>query len=457
MSSLQALNSYRAKSISLFFPFILVAVISGINIILGIGRDMVLTAKFGASSDLDAFLLGFNFIRTLGIQVAISTSNILVPVFIPLWLNNQLNAISEISIRWMRTTSHFLLFCLLLLSFFPQQIARWLGPGLSDDGQQVLVKTLLLLAPLLFIFIIEGNLKAFADSRKSYALHGAFLSFIPVGIIVGTILGADKWGTTSTAIGVVLGAFSGLAILVGVLIGKFANQFSMLTKAPKTAGKNPEIIAINFIPYTAFGLMLISSLLIITQGIIERAFASQLSPGSVVIYSLAISILGIPSALLIPSLSAILLPTFVYRQTLPVSKKFYRKFGLLKNELMLIIGLFILLTSFFWIGSEKIVDLLFLHGNFPQSAAQQTATTVKGLSISLIGYGLTTVFRQALISQKKIFADLIICCLITLLTVSLLNILVPRFGLIGLVIEGIVTMTSSAGLYAMVLKFGRPQ
>src|SRR4030066_801020 len=79
----------------------LVSVFYGINIVLGLGRDSLLAAKFGATEQLDALLLGLNFVRTLGISLALAVAGVLVPVFTPFILANDSRLVLNLSYRWL--------------------------------------------------------------------------------------------------------------------------------------------------------------------------------------------------------------------------------------------------------------------------------------------------------------------------------------------------------------------
>ena len=91
----------RSSPVHRYLPAIgLVSVFYGVNILLGLGRDSVLAAKFGATEQLDALLLGLNFARTLGISLALAVAGVLIPVFTPLILAQDSRVVLTLSGRW---------------------------------------------------------------------------------------------------------------------------------------------------------------------------------------------------------------------------------------------------------------------------------------------------------------------------------------------------------------------
>src|SRR3989339_1770426 len=196
----------------------LVSVFYGINILLGLGRDSLLAAKFGATEQLDALLLGLNFARTLGISLALAVAGVLVPVFTPIILANDSRLVLSLSYRWLAASMIALIPLSLLLAYFASPVAKLLGPGLSDAGLQELSRVLVILSPLLIILACAGLGKALSESHGTFFAYPLFLGFCTLGLIAGVLL-ASPWGVESAALGMLGGGVAGLAVLTA-LIGR---------------------------------------------------------------------------------------------------------------------------------------------------------------------------------------------------------------------------------------------
>jgi len=430
----------RSNPVHRYLPAIgLVSVFYGINILLGLGRDSLLAAKFGATEQLDALLLGLNFARTLGISLALAVAGVLVPVFTPIILANDSRLVLSLSYRWLAASMIALIPLSLLLAYFASPVAKLLGPGLSDAGLQELSRVLVILSPLLIILACAGLGKALSESYGTYFAYPLFLGFCTLGLIAGVLL-ASPWGIQSAALGLLGGGVAGLAAQI-LLIGRrspLKNAWPSNPSGPPAIGLPPTRLPIRNVLF-----FLGSSLLVLLQGVVERAYASQLPPGSVVALSLSLNVLGVPSTLVLPAVSAVLLPVLSRMEQQGRSKRF----GLPRQYYVIIILLAAAATIVLFLSSDFVVRLLFLRGKFTEEAASLTSMIIKLTSISLVAYVLTTVLRQVLIARHWMAHDALISGITLLTKISLLQILVPRYGIFGLIGALVITSFGTSTLY----------
>ena len=312
----------------------------------------------------------------------------------------------------------------LLLAYFASPVAKLLGPGLNDAGLQELSRVLVILSPLLIILAGAGLGKALSESYGTYFAYPLFLGFCTLGLIAGVLL-ASLWGVQSAALGMLGGGAVGLAVQTW-LIGRR----SPLKKAWLI--KNPERLASPSagprLPVKSVLFLLGSSLLVLLQGLVERAYASQLPPGSVVALSLSLNILGVPSTLVLPAVSAVLLPVLSRLEQQGRS----RKFGLPWQYYLIIILLAASATLVLFLSSDFLVRLLFLRGKFTEEAASLTIMIIKLMSVGFIAHTLIIVLRQVLIVRNMMAHDAFINGVTLAVKILILQILVPRYGILGL-------------------------
>jgi len=434
----------RSNPVHRYLPAIgLVSVFYGINILLGLGRDSLLAAKFGATEQLDALLLGLNFARTLGISLALAVAGVLVPVFTPIILAKNSCLVLNLSYRWLRASMIALFPLALLLAYFALPVAKLLGPGLSDAGLQELSRVLVILSPLLIILACAGLGKALSESYGTYFAYPLFLGFCTLGLIAGVLL-ASPWGVQSAALGMLGGGIAGLAVLTA-LIGRG----SPLKNAWPAKNPEPPATVPPPLPIRNVLFFLGSSLLVLAQGVVERAYASQLPPGSVVALSLSLNVLGVPSTLVLPAVSAVLLPVLSRLEQQGRAKRF----GLPRQYYLIIILFAAAATLVLFLSSDFLVRLLFLRGKFTEEAASLTAMIIKLTSICLIAYVVTTVLRQVLIARHLMAHDALISGITLVTKISLLQILVPRYGIFGLIGALVITTFGTSALYISLIYY----
>jgi putative peptidoglycan lipid II flippase len=179
------------------------------------------------------------------------------------------------------------------------------------------------------------------------------------------------------------------------------------------------------------------------QGVVERAYASQLPSGSVVALSLALNVLGIPSTLVLPAVSAVLLPALSRLE----QQGRLERFGLPLQHYGIILLLAAAVTLALYLSSDFLVRLLFLRGKFTEEAAALTSMIIKLTSLCLIAYVLMTVLRQVLIARNLMAHDALISAITLVTKISLLQILVPRYGIFGLIASLVATTFATSFLY----------
>jgi len=211
--------------------------------------------------------------------------------------------------------------------------------------------------------------------------------------------------------------------------------------APPAAGPKLPVKSVLF--------LLGSSLLVLLQGVVERAYASQLPPGSVVALSLSLNILGVPSTLVLPAISAVLLPVLSRLEQQGRSERF----GLPLHYYWIILLLAGAATLGLIFSSDMIVRLLFLRGKFTAEAALLTSMIIKLIAVSLIAYALITVLRQVLIARHMMAHDALISGITLMIKMCLLQLLVPRYGIQGLAMAMIISTFGTMAIYAAIISY----
>ena len=123
------------------------------------------------------------------------------------------------------------------------------------------------------------------------------------------------------------------------------------------------------------------------------------------------------------------------------------RFGLPRQYYLIIILLAAAATVVLFLSSDFVVRLLFLRGKFTEEAAALTAMIIKLTSICLIAYVLTTVLRQVLLARRLLAHEALISAFILVTKISLLQILVPRYGIFGLIGALVITTFGTSALY----------
>lgn len=412
----------------------------GINVLLGLGRDSLLAAAYGATEELDAFLLGFNTVKAFGIRIVMATAGAMVPVIVPLIVSGEISTLAKVARRWMLLVALFLLLLTSLMLPNSSNVAAILAPGFSPSGLDVLSEVVAGLLPLLLVFAIAGLSKSLGDSYDSYAIYPLLLTAMTVGLILSVFFFRENWGIMAAVIGTVLGAIVGLFLQWYLIRRQTPFRFGILQPTASEVTKLP-------IPYFAFIVLFSSSIVVQIQGLVERAAVSHLPPGSMSALSLALSVLALPVTLLLPVATSVLLP-YLVRQ----SARTGLFIGLPQKPLAIAIVIILFGQIVIWIFSDIIVNLLFLRGEFTIDAASLTADTLRWMSLSTGLFLLGSLLRQVVIANRLVWHDFLISLFTLFVEIPLLAALVPLWGLRGLAIVSVIAMSLNVLLYYISIK-----
>lgn len=428
-----------------------VSVVYGINLLLALGRDSVLAANFGATGELDALLLGTNFVRTLGIQLALAAATVLVPILVSIQLADNDKLAVQFSSHWLRFSLVVLVPLSIGLVLLSDPLAYALGPGLTHKDHLILREVLIGLAPLLAILGCMGIVKAVADTTRHYIAYPIFLGSMTVGTILGVLIGGQSSGISSAVVGIVAGSVVGMAAQAVLVRDRW--KIADIWRTTLQLLRQPKLHAPLPLPIRNVAILLGTSMLVLLQGIIERAYASQLPAGSVTALSLSLSVIGVPSSLLLPAIASVLLPGMARYDQRSSASNTRRRYGLLGQEFFILIMLFAGVSAVFWIGSDLIVRVLFERGKFTAEAGQLTASLVKWFSLALVAYMVSSILRQTLLARKKVILDFWVVVIVLIAEVIILSVLVPKIGVEAIAMENIITMILSAILYVLAIRF----
>ncbi len=423
----------------------LVSIFYGINIVLGLGRDMILSATFGATKQLDAFLLGMSFVRVNGLLISAAIANALIPVFVDIITKKKYEIALAFIMRGLRDLSIALVILAIAVIGLATPLAKLLGPGLDANGQSILIHTLQGLAPLFLILGLSGLTKTVADSTGRYISHPVLLLSMTAGLIGCVAFFHRSLGIRSAIIGMVGGALIGLLVQLFIIAWKRNNLISQYFQQIWEHKFAIWHIPGSSLPYYSILILLVSSFVTQAQGIIERRYVSYLPAGTMVSLSLALSVLGIPTALLLPAISSVLLPHFVRQE----HNNDGSDYGLSLLQYGALILTFIMVTIVYWLGGNFMIHILFYRGAFSESAVISTVKILRLLSLSLTPYILAVIFRQVLLAKKMLIADLAVITIVLLIKLFLLQLFVVHYG-----IDAIIAIMIFGSLFSALLYFG---
>ncbi len=370
----------KKQASSVAVAALIVSIFGILSRILGLLRDRVLSAHYGAGDILDVYYAAFripDFIFELLIVGSFSAA--FIPVFTRLRVRDKYEE------SWQLAQDLLLLFTLSISFFaifaviFAPQLMHVVAPGFTEE--KILLSTkfikIMLISPIFLAAsaIIGGILV----SLKRFVLYASAPIFYNIGIIIGiTVIVPYLNNPIGLAWGVVLGAFLHFSIHLIALSGT-----SWKFKLPTFYFyKNPNVKSVLhlMIPRVFGGASNQISLIFVT------IFASGLASGSLVVFTFAQNIQSVILGLVGTSFALAVFPSL----SIKYAKGDLEKFSiLLDRTLRRILFYSVPMSVLFWILRVQIVRVIYGAGHFNWKATNITT--------QVLGILLISAFAQALI------------------------------------------------------------
>jgi putative peptidoglycan lipid II flippase len=176
----------------------------------GLVRDMLITAEFGASLQLDSFWVANRVPDTLFNLVAGGAlASAFIPTFTTLLTRGQPRQAWKLASAIANWVLLVLIAASLLAALFaPQVVSYLLASGYRDDPQLVAltVRYLRMMLPAAAIFGMSGLVMGILNSRQVFLVPALTPSMYNLGMIFGVLALAPSMGLDGLVVGVLIGA-----------------------------------------------------------------------------------------------------------------------------------------------------------------------------------------------------------------------------------------------------------
>lgn len=361
--------------------------------VLGLVREQVIAALFGAQGVTDAFVAASTVPTTIyDFLIGGAISAALIPTFSE-YADDPAHAadLSRISSTLITLAALALCVVVAILSAFAPQLIELLGTGFAPDVRDEAIRLVRLMLPATFFMALSGIFTALLYARQRFVLPAFVSATYNASIIVIALLLVAPFGVQSLVIGVLVGALMQVVLQLPALRG--------LPVRPSLDFSHPALRRMLklYVP-VALGL------LVTIAGIfLDRNLASRTGEGSMAAMRFATTMIQFPLGLISVALSSAILPT-LSRQAMasaarPPSSVEYKSTLALGIKLALIamipamIGLIVL--------REPLVRLLFQRGQFSAFDTERTALAFLAYAPQLPFVALDQLLIAAFYARKN--------------------------------------------------------
>ncbi len=390
------------------------------NRVLGLLRDVIIAGKFGTRADLDAYYAAFRIPDFLFLVIA---SGAFGAAFIPIFTGFLER--DEETAAWVLASStlnaaFYALTALSALGFlFAGPLVRTIvAPGLTA-AQQTLATDLtriLLLQPL--FLGLGGAAMGILNAQHKFLWPALAPVTYNLGIIVGALALAPRYGVKGLAYGVVIGA-----------VGHFLTQLPALARVMRYY----PVVSLRVPGMRQVGALLIPRMfgqaVFALNFVIVTNFASRLGEGRVSGFQYGYTLFLLPHGVFALSAATVLFPTLARLAGAGDWGEFRARYAAtLRSVLFFIVPA----TAALIVLRTAIPEAIYQLGAFNATSTGLTATALGALATGLVAYAVVEIVTRAFYALQDTRTPVIAGVLTIALNLPLSWFLSKAFGLGGL-------------------------
>lgn len=392
---IQKILHSQQKSIS--SASLILAISYFLSALLGLLRDRLLAATFGAGNELDVYYTAFtvpDLIASVLIFGAIGAA--VIPIFSSHLIKDEKSAWRYISV-FLNVFLGFLVLVCLVLMFAAPWIVSAIAPGFSGAKKEaaVAMMQIMFLSPIILgaSNMISGVLQVF---HRFFVTALAPLMY-NIGIITGILFFVPRIGITGLAWGVVFGGILHLSVQLPSLF------FSGFRYKPYFNFKDPGVVkTMQLMAPRSLGLGAGQ-----LNTIATTAIASTLMAGSIAVFNLANNLSSIFVNAVAVSISTAAFPAMSMNFIKQENGEFLRRFSTIMRQ---IIFLTIPVSLLLLILRAQIVRVILGAGNFGWSDTRLTTACLAILAINLIAQALILFLSKSFYAAHNTKIPAIVSC-----------------------------------------------
>jgi putative peptidoglycan lipid II flippase len=365
--------------------------------VLGLLREVIFAALFGASRNMDAFLTAFrapNMLRDLFAEGALSTA--FVTTFSRRIATDGDESAWRLASKVATLTVVFMSALTVVGIIGAPLLIQILAPGFPAEKAALTIQLTRIMFPFILLVSLAALVMGMLNARNVFGPPAMASSFFNLGSIIGGVAlcywlepQADwrhphfgERGLMGLAIATLIGGLLQLLVQLPSLgrVGfRFRPDFNWRDAGVRT------ILAL-MLPAT------IAASAVQVNVLVNSVFASKLGDGPITWLNIAFRLMQLPLGIFGVAIATVTLP-LVSRSAALGNKADFR--GALAHALRLVMLLTIPSAIGLVILAEPIIALIYQHGRFTAAATVHTAEALRFYAIGLVGYSAVKVLAPA--------------------------------------------------------------
>jgi len=182
--------------------------------IMGMLNQVVVTARFGQSSTMDAFYVASTIPLLLAQLLASAIEASVIPVYAKIRIEGSKEQASRLLSTLLNMLLIFLIVFTLFMLCFRQQFVTISAPGLPDHAHQLATDLTPLIFPVLVFMTLSSFLECLLNTEGQFGLPAYAGILIPLTTVTFVLLGGKTYGVTMLCIGTLVGQLLQIVVLI---------------------------------------------------------------------------------------------------------------------------------------------------------------------------------------------------------------------------------------------------
>lgn len=407
--------------------------------LLGLIREMVIAAFYGASALVDAYLVAL----TIPMALFNTVNQALSITILPLITEYDQKEGRESVLAMLNTITSFLMICILLLvllgTICASPLISLISPGFNIETTIIAEKLTRIVMPVMIFMGLTGLATGILQSQKRFLYPALMGVACNITIIIAVCLSANTFGIYGLAFATVLGTLVQWLIQVPDLrkVG-FKYRFQLLVQHPG---------------FRKLGLLIVPVLIGAGASqinlLVDRMMASTLVEGSIAALGYASKLYTFISAVLTVAVASAVFPDLAQNAI----KNNLQQFLIIVNRSIKVLLLIVIPAAVgIIILRVPIVKLIFERGAFDETASILTVTALMFYAIGIPALALQDVILRAFYALQDTKTPMYIGLVTMVLNIILILLLIKPMELGGLALATSLSISVGAVLLLVCLR-----
>ena len=362
--------------------------------LLGLVRDSLMGSTFGAGAELDAYTAAARVTETLYYLVA---GGALASAFVPTFTAYLARGERETAWQVASAVINLVLLATVVAALIAALIAPWLvatvlAPDYTPEVQALTVSLLRWMLASTVIFGVSGLLMGILNANDHFTLPALAPSLYNLGILLGVVVLARRWGIHGVAAGTVIGAALHLLVQLPALRGIGGTYTPLLgLRRDAPASRGVRNVGRLMLP-RVLGLAITQLNFWVNVNLGSRLGKAAGVEGVVSALRLGFSLMLLPQGVLAQAVATVLLPTFSAQAARGEQKELRATWASASQAIAYLtlpaaVGLIAL--------SGPFVEMFFMRNAFDRQDVSMVAWALIWYAVGLVGHSLLEIVTRA--------------------------------------------------------------